>query len=96
MRDAFKFSRGHSPKLPAEMPINHGAGRGGLLIVPVRLEGGEELPFVLDTGSSGTLLDASLEPKLGKRLGTTAMQSWGTSRERPVFAAPGSIWEGLR
>ena len=29
------------------MPINHGAGRGGLLIVPVRLEDDEELPFVL-------------------------------------------------
>jgi hypothetical protein len=70
------------------MPINYGAGRGGLLIVPVRLEGGEELPFVLDTGSSGTLLDESLEPKLGKRLGTTSMQSWGVTRERPVFAAP--------
>ena len=76
------------PKLPAELPINHGAGRGGLLIVPVRLEDGEELPFVLDTGSTGTLLDHSLEPKLGKRLGTTTMHSWGTSRELPVFAAP--------
>ena len=76
------------PKLPAELPINHGAGRGGLLIVPLRLEDGEELPFVLDTGSTGTLLDHSLEPKLGKRLGTTTMHSWGTSRELPVFAAP--------
>ena len=75
-------------KLPAEMPINHGAGRGGLLIVPVRIEGGEEMPFVLDTGSSGTLVDESLEPKLGKRLGMTTMHSWGTSRELPVFAAP--------
>ncbi len=76
------------PKLPAELSINHGAGRGGLLIVPVRLEDGEELPFVLDTGSTGTLMDKSLEPKLGKRLGTTTMHSWGTSRELPVFAAP--------
>ena len=76
------------PKLPAEMPINHGAGRGGCLIVPVRLEGGEEMPFVLDTGSTGTLVDKSLEPKLGKRLGTTTIHSWGTSRELPVFAAP--------
>ena len=50
------------PKLPPEMPINHGAGRGGLLIVPVRIEGGDEVPFVLDTGSSGTLVDESLEP----------------------------------
>jgi hypothetical protein len=76
------------PKLPAELPINYGAGRGGLLVVPVRLNDGEEMPFVLDTGSTGTLLDTSLEPRLGKRLGTTTMHSWGTSRELPVFAAP--------
>jgi len=77
-----------SPKLPAELSINYGAGRGGLLIVPVRLEGGEELPFVLDTGSSFTLLDKSLEPKLGKRTGTASVQSWGVSQNLPVFAAP--------
>jgi hypothetical protein len=70
------------------MSINYGAGRGGLLIVPVRLEGGEELPFVLDTGSSFTLLDKSLEQKLGKRTGTVSVQSWGVTREQPVFAAP--------
>ena len=77
-----------SPKLPAELPINYWAGRGGLLIVPVRLEDGDELPFVLDTGSSSTLLDKSLEPKLGKRVGTASVQSWGVTRELPVFAAP--------
>ncbi len=76
------------PKLPAELSINYGAGRGGLLIVPVRLEGGEGLPFVLDTGSSFTLLDKSLEPKLGKRTGTASVQSWGVSQKLPVFAAP--------
>jgi hypothetical protein len=70
------------------MSINYGAGRGGLLIVPVRLEGGEELPFVLDTGSSFTCLDNSLEPKLGKRTGTASVQSWGVTRDLPVFAAP--------
>ena len=77
-----------SPKLPAELPINQGAGRGGLLIVPVRLEDGAELPFILDTGSSFTLLDTSLEPKLGKRTGTISVQSWGVTSKLPVFAAP--------
>jgi hypothetical protein len=76
------------PKLPAEMSINHGAGRGGLLVVPVQLEGGKELPFVLDTGSSFTLLDKSLEPKLGQCTSTASIQSWGVTRELPVFAAP--------
>jgi len=76
------------PKLPAELPVNYGAGRGSLLIVPVRVDDGEELPFVLDTGSSLTCLDKSLEPKLGKRTGTASIQSWGVTSKLPVFAAP--------
>jgi hypothetical protein len=62
--------------LPAEVPINPEAGRGGLLIVPVRLESGEEVPFLVDTGS-GSCLDKSLESKLGKPVGTDTVQSWG-------------------
>ena len=34
-------------KLPADVKMNQNAGRGRLLIVPVRLESGEELPFVV-------------------------------------------------
>ena len=83
------------PKLPAEMSINHAAGRGGGLIVPVRVEGGAEVPFILDTGSSYTFLDKSLEPKLGKRTSTASIQSWGTTRELPVFAAPRLSWGGV-
>ena len=49
-------------KLPAAVAINEGAGRGDFLIVPVRMARGDELPFAVDTGSSGTLLDESLEP----------------------------------
>ena len=37
--------------LPAEVPINQEAGRGGGLVVTVRLESGEELPFWVDTGT---------------------------------------------
>jgi hypothetical protein len=68
--------------------MNRGAGRGTLLVVPVRLQSGEELPFIVDTGSSGTILDQSLEPKLGKRLGTISLHSWGKTTEHPVYAAP--------
>ena len=74
--------------LPAEVPINPEAGRGGWLEVTVRLEGGEELPFVVDTGTSGTFFDTSLEPKLGKPLGTTVFQSWGVKRTNNLYAAP--------
>jgi NPCBM/NEW2 domain len=76
------------PKLPAELPINRGAGRGGGLIVPVRIEGGEEVPFAVDTGSGFTAVDQSLEPKLGQRRGTLSVWSWGKTNERPLFTAP--------
>jgi hypothetical protein len=74
--------------LPAEVPINQEAGRGGWLVVTLQLESGEELPVVVDTGSSGTFLDKSLEPKLGKRLDTAEFQSWGTKKKVNVYAAP--------
>jgi len=74
--------------LPADVPINQEAGRGGGLFVTVRLESGEELPFWVDTGTSGTFFDKSLEPKLGKPLGTAVFQSWGVKRTNNVYAAP--------
>src|SRR6185437_6672604 len=60
--------RSSHPHLATEVAINKDAGRGGLLFIMLRLENVEELPFVLDTGSPGTLFDKSLIPKLGKRL----------------------------
>ncbi len=57
-------------ELPADVSMNKEAGRGNWLFVTLRLESGEELPFFVDTGMTLTLLDKSLEPKLGKRLGT--------------------------
>jgi hypothetical protein len=74
--------------LPAEVPINQEAGRGGSLVVTVRLESGEELPFLVDTGTSFTFFDKSLEPKLGKPIGTRAFQSWGVESKVNVYAAP--------
>ncbi len=74
--------------LPADLPINPEAGRGGPLVVPVRLESGEELPFFVDTGTSSTFLDKSLEPKLGKPIDTANFQSWGRKKKVNVYAAP--------
>ncbi len=74
--------------LPADVPINPEAGRGGPLVVPVRLENGEELPFFVDTGTSSTFLDKSLEPKLGKPIDTATFQSWGRKMKVNVYAAP--------
>jgi Aspartyl protease len=76
------------PPLPADVTMNKEAGHGGVLMVTLRLEDGEELPFILDTGASGTVLDKSLEPKLGRRLGTDTMNKWEGRTRADIFAAP--------
>jgi hypothetical protein len=75
-------------QLPIEGTINKGAGRGNWLIVTLRLKDGEELPFVIDTGAADTFLEKSLEPRLGKRRGTTVFPHWGVNREAGAYAAP--------
>ena len=57
--------------------MNKDAGRGGHLVVTLRLQSGEELPFLVDTGSPMTVLDKSLEPQLGKCLGTETLWNFG-------------------
>jgi hypothetical protein len=79
---------GNSSPLPADVPINDDAGRGSLLVVTLRLESGEELPFMVDSGTTGTYFDKSMESKLGKSLGTETTQSWGTKTEVNVYAMP--------
>lgn len=68
--------------------MNEEAGRGGDLMVTVRLESGEELPFIVDTGASGTLIDQSWEPKLGKSIGTANFQSWGVIHTNRIYVMP--------
>src|ERR1700733_16293677 len=74
--------------LPADVTINKDAGRGNLLFVTLRLDDGENLPFVVDTGAESTLLDNSLEPQLGRRLGTVKANNWGHISDAGMFAAP--------
>lgn len=74
--------------LPAEVPINKEAGRGGCLFVTLRLESGKEAAFIVDTGTTGTLLDKSLEPTLGTPRGQTTMNAWGKKKVLNVYAAP--------
>jgi len=76
------------PHLPAETAMNKEAGRGGLLFVTLRLDDGEELPFLFDTGATGTVFDKSLEYKLGKRLGIESSSGWGAKGKANTFAAP--------
>lgn len=67
---------------PPETLINKGAGRGDLLLVTLRLESGKELLFTVDTGASATMLDSSLEPELGKRLGTKTFRWIGGRKQK--------------
>ncbi len=74
--------------LPAETSMSAKAGRGDLISVTLNLEGGEGLLFLVDTGAPFILLDKSLEPKLGKPLGSTkAHSTYGTTRDR-FYKAP--------
>lgn len=62
------------PPLPAETSFNKEAVRGGYVFVKLHLENGGELLFAVDTGSPITILDKSLEPILGKSLGTAKVR----------------------
>lgn len=75
--------------LPREVTINEAAGRGAHLNVTLRLETGQSLPFSVDTGSPITLLDKSLEPRLGERLGSMPIAMVGhRMKESGSYAAP--------
>lgn len=83
-------------ELPAEVAFNQDAGRGNLLIVVLRLESGEELPFAVDTGTGFTCFDDSLAPKLGKPVGTTTIQMWGKVEKKHSYATPRLYLGGTR
>jgi hypothetical protein len=76
------------PELPVDVPINKDAGRGGWLLVNLRVDSAKEFAFILDTGTPITVLDRTLEPGLGKRLGTGTFFFLGTKQEAGVYAAP--------
>ena len=68
--------------------MNEDAGRGNWLILMIKLEGGEPLPFIIDTGSAVTLFDDSLKPKLGKPVGTSTLWKFGKAQTVSAYAAP--------
>jgi hypothetical protein len=75
--------------LPAEISINRGAGRGDFLTVVLRLANGRDYPFVVDTGSPGTLLPKSAEPHLGKRVGKQKIHTLDSASEWvQLYTAP--------
>jgi hypothetical protein len=61
------------PNLPAEIPFKKDAGFNQRIYLTLHLENGKELLFYADTGMAYTVLDKSLEPILGKRVGTAKL-----------------------
>ncbi|MBX3342648.1 MAG: retropepsin-like domain-containing protein [Nitrospira sp.] len=58
------------------------------MFVTLRLEGGEELLFNVDTGAPVTVLDKSLEPRLGQRLGKKPIHYAWKSGTAHTYRAP--------
>ena len=77
------------PKLPAATSFNEEAGHGDSLFITVRSESGEDWVFGVDTGSPVTMLDNSLEGKLGKRLSEKQVPTgWLGTISTGVFRSP--------
>jgi hypothetical protein len=76
------------PALAPEISINRGAGRGDALFLQVRVGGGEALPFGVDTGAPYTLLDKSLEPRLGHRVSSRNLRWVGGYVAGATYQAP--------
>jgi hypothetical protein len=76
------------PQLSDEVTINKDAGRWNFVFVTLRLESGEELPCMVDTGSPITVFDKSLESKLGMRLKTGTAWLGSTKQKCGVYATP--------
>jgi len=81
------------PTLPPETPINSGAGRGDAPLLTVRMGSGQELSLGVDTGAPYTLLDKSLEPTLGQRLGRMTTHFPGGKAVGGLYRAP-QLWLG--
>jgi hypothetical protein len=78
------------PSLPDDIALTAKVGEEPIFL-KLRLETGEELLFMLDTGAPGTILDKSLEAKLGKRLGSRKSAYGWKANGKPTFgiyAAP--------
>lgn len=76
------------PPRPADVVMNEEAGRGGLLIVTVRTESGEDWPLVLDTGCAKTGFDPSLAAKLGPSNATETFWNFGVAHQGTLYAPP--------
>jgi hypothetical protein len=77
------------PGLPAEVAFKEDRGSDERVYLTLHLADGKPLLFIADTGATGTVLDKSLEPQLGKRLATTRVNyPFFGKTNLNVYAAP--------
>lgn len=75
--------------LPQDVAMNADAGQRGQLNLVIRLADGQRLPVLVDTGANATVLDRSIEPKPGKRLGKGQAAGWAGNEDLvSQYAAP--------
>ena len=82
------MAEGTPRQLPQDLTINKEAGRGGWLVVKVRVGNGGELPFIVDTVASFCVLDKSFAPQLGKRLHSFTLWSSFGKQESGLYPSP--------
>ncbi len=77
-------------ELPVELTIDEAGLAEGPILVNLHLEGGEELPFQVDTASGRTYLDETLAPKLGRRAGSRRARFSFDNRQKTeqIYPAP--------
>lgn len=83
--------------IPAATAMINWTNSSSMLCVKICLEDGEEILFSVDTGCAHTILDKSLEPKLGRAIGRT--KSKFVFRDRvtaKTFRAPKLFLGGTR
>jgi hypothetical protein len=75
---------------PPDVRLEKWAGRGSPLFTKIHTEDGREFRCVLDTGSPSSLVPASIEPMLGKCLGSGKFLALDSPRAEPtrIYAAP--------
>lgn len=77
------------PQIPVDQPMDMSGVPDGWLLLTLRLDSGETLLVGADSGSPDTVLDKSLESKLGKRLGTSRVDyAWYGKAFAGVYRAP--------
>ena len=80
---------------PSDTPMNR-EGHFGLILLPIALENGKPMWFIVDTGSPYTILDASLEPKLGESLGSSSIHSTYGTMPGHLCRAPTLLLNGTQ